>query len=457
MLLAGHVHLVPLTTDQPPVGQVVQAHADPVRAQRRVRRRRLLPHQHLLVRAVRPDGHLRPQRVDLRGLQPLRGELAQLPTGCGLQLGEQVVEGGVAPGVLAEVGPQPGHERLLTHVRDELLEHARALGVGDAVEVDLHGLHVRHLGVDRVGGGELVLPVAPVLPDGQEGRPRLGEPGRVGVAPVAGPLGERLVQPQVVPPAHGDQVTEPHVGQFVQDRVGPLLVLEVGDLRAEQVVRLGVRHAAEVLHRAGVEVGHPELVVLRQRVAHPELLVEEVEALLGDQEQVVGVQVLRHRRPAERTQVDAVVAVAHLVVRPGAHRRDVGAHPGRLGEVQRLERLTRRLLALHRHVGNRPPVRRHGDVPGVDALQVGLVEAGVHPLRVGRLELAVEVRLTVHRVDRPVQALTAVGVTEVGVDHQDVVAVQPGQGQALLGGPVGEVDGLRRSASRTAPTRRPTR
>jgi len=33
-----------------------------------------------------------------------------------------------------------------------------------------------------------------------------------------GPLGERLVEPQVVPPRHGDEVAEPHVRQLVQDR-----------------------------------------------------------------------------------------------------------------------------------------------------------------------------------------------------------------------------------------------
>ena len=207
----------------------------------------------------------------------------------------------------AKYARSPVDERSDPHVRDELLDHARALGVRDAVEVDLDRLDVGHLAVDRVGRGELVLPVAPVLAHRQERRPRVGEPGRLGVAPVAGPLGERLVQPQVVPPAHGHQVAEPHVGQLVQDRVGAVLVLVVGDLRAEDVVLLGVDDAAEVLHRAGVEVGHEELVVLGQRVAHAELLVEEVEALLGDQEDVVGVEVARHRGPAEHAEVDAVV------------------------------------------------------------------------------------------------------------------------------------------------------
>jgi len=259
---ANDVHLELFPADQTAVGAIVQTDTDPVGAQSRVTGRRLLADHDPLVAAVGADRHVRTQRVDLGGLQPLGGELAQLPPGGRLQFGQQIVEGGVAPGVLAEVRPQASQERFLAHVRDELLEYACALGVRDPVEVDLDRLQVRHLAVDRVGGGELVLPVAPVLSDGQEGGPRLGEAGRVGVAPVAGPLGERLVQPEVVPPAHGDQVAEPHVRHLVQDRVGALLVLEVGDLRPEDVVRLGVRDTAEVLHRARVEVRHPELVVL---------------------------------------------------------------------------------------------------------------------------------------------------------------------------------------------------
>ena len=64
---------------------------------------------------------------------------------------EQVVEGGVAPGVLGEVGAQAVAERLAPDVGDELLEHRGALGVGDAVEVDLDVLEVADLGDDRVG------------------------------------------------------------------------------------------------------------------------------------------------------------------------------------------------------------------------------------------------------------------------------------------------------------------
>src|SRR5256885_4804848 len=52
----------------------------------------------------------------------------------------------------------------------------------------------------------------------------------------------------------------------------------------------------------------------------------EVEALLGDQEDVVGVEVLPHRGAAVDAEVDPVVLLADLVVRAGAHRRHVRAH-----------------------------------------------------------------------------------------------------------------------------------
>src|SRR5256886_9654917 len=53
-----------------------------------------------------------------------------------------------------------------------------------------------------------------------EGRPRVRPAGGLGLAERGGEGGERLLQPQVVPPAHGDQVAEPHVRHLVQDQLG---------------------------------------------------------------------------------------------------------------------------------------------------------------------------------------------------------------------------------------------
>jgi hypothetical protein len=59
-----------------------------------------------------------------------------------------------------------------------------------------------------------------------------------------------------------------------------------------------------------------------------------------------------------------------------------------------------------------------------------LLEYGVHPPRVGHLELAVQVDLVVDRVDEAVQALARVGVEGIGDDGEgvllgDVVELDP--------------------------------
>ena len=85
-------------------------------------------------------------------------------------------------------------------------------------------------------------------------------------------------------------------------------------------------------------------------------------------------------------------------------------------------------------VGDDLPVERRDDVQRERGLEVGLVEAGEHPLRVGRLELRVEVDLPVLGVLEAVQALAGVGVAAVGGDDEGVLLGQAGQRQpAVLG------------------------
>ncbi len=191
-----------------------------------------------------------------------------------LELAQEVAQLGVAPGVGLEVAPQALHELLAPDVGDELLQHRRPLGVGDPVEVDLDVLEVTDRGDDRVRRAELVLPIGPRLLGRVEGRPAPRPAGRLDLGDRAGPLGERLVEPEVVPPAHRHQVAEPHVGELVQDRQRPALDDRLGHVGPEDV-GLQEGHRAGVLHRPGVELGHEQLVVLRERVGQVEHLLEE--------------------------------------------------------------------------------------------------------------------------------------------------------------------------------------
>ncbi len=438
---ADDVELDALHADQGAVGPGVEPDGDAVGPQGRVVGRGLLQDLEVQEPALGIHGEGRAQRVDPGGLQPLLRPGRQVAARGALQGRQKVLQLGVAPGVLAEVVADAGQEVVEPDVGHELLEHRGALGVGDAVEVDLDGLHVGDVGGDRVRGGKLVLPVGPGLLDVGEGGPRrLAPAGGLGLAQHRHVGRERLVQPQVVPPAHGDQVAEPHVGHLVQDRLGAALHDGVGDARAEDVV-LQEGDRPGVLHRARVELRHEQLVVLAEGVADAEDPVEEVEALLGDLDDVAGVEVLGQRGPAEDAEGDAVVLVAHHGVRPGDQGRDVGRHDRRGREVPALGGLERAVAAavllqlLHGvggGVGDDLPVGGHERRELEGRLEVGLVEAGVHAVGVGRLELRVEVDLLVHGVDEPVEALAGAHVGAVGVDLELVARPEAGKGQSAL-------------------------
>ena len=183
--------------------------------------------------------------------------------------------------MLVEVHLQSGHEVLLTNPSHHLTQHRGALCVGDAVEVHLNIGKVANLSHNRVGRGQLVLTVRPGLLRSGEGGPRLLRvAGVLRSSQGRHELREGLVQPQIIPPLHGDQVAEPHVSQLVQNGDGAALAQGLRNLGTEDV-SLQVGHAARVLHCAGVELGHEQLIVLLEGVGGLELLLVELEALAG--------------------------------------------------------------------------------------------------------------------------------------------------------------------------------
>ena len=145
-------------------------------------------------------------------------------------MAEQNIEGGITPRVGGEVAAHAGEEVLAADISLQLLEHRGALGVGNTVEVLLHGLDIAGIGGNGVGSRQLILLVSPGLFPVDEGDPGGIVFGFFRLRDGCGPGSKGLVEPQVIPPLHGHEVTEPHVGELVQDGIGAELVLVVRGL-----------------------------------------------------------------------------------------------------------------------------------------------------------------------------------------------------------------------------------
>ena len=341
--LTAHIEFEGRGAHELPVAQLIATDPDVVGAQRRMLHRSGLDDVEAGEgpRVVHLD--LRAQGVDAAGLQPLLGEAVKVLAGRLLQRTQQVGELGVRVGMFGEVLAHAGEEVLFAHVGDQLLQHRGALGIGDAVEALVNRLQVNHVGRDRMGRGHLVLHIGPALTGIGEADPRVDSAEAVDdplLGEVAAPFGEALIEPQVVPPAHGHQVAEPHVRQLMEDGVVALLVVGRGHLRAVEVL-VADRHRAGILHGAGVVLGHEQLVVLREGIGAPEGLLIDLEAPLGGGADAVGVQVLGHRLAADDVRAELALrgrdrALVHEVL-TGDQCGDVGGDGGGRLEVPALE------------------------------------------------------------------------------------------------------------------------
>ena len=399
--------------------------------------------------------------VDAGFLKPLGAPRLQVAAGSEFQFGEQVGEGGVGVGVLVEVVVDALEELLTAHVVHELLQHGGALGVGDAVEVDVGVVEVVDRGDDRVGGAQLVLTQRPALFAGAEGCPGVLPFGGFGGGEGGRELGEGFVEPQVVPPLHGHVVAEPHVGELVQHGDHTAFRVGVGDLGFEHVLVADGDHA-DVLHGAGVVLRHVDLVELGVRVRHAPGLGVEGEAFLGDVEQVVDVlaEGLGERLAAvhgHRHGAAVLIGVFGVPfgVRSGADGGEVGAHGrGRFehpqlggfgGVIAERAFLGDGFVVGHGgggHVGRDDPGFgcEHGEVE--HGLQVGLVEHGVDATGVRHLELGVQVDVAVGRVDAAVQAFAGVGVLAHRLDGDLVVLLEVLQFDAAVDVRFSRVEGF---------------
>ncbi len=214
------------------------------------------------------------------------------------------------------------------------------------------------------------------------------------------------------------------MGHLVQERVGAPFVHPISDARAKQQL-FGDHHAAHVLDGA-VELGDENLVVLGERILGSEQLGKEVQAALGEVEELPCVQVFGEGGSSgqgERNDLSrrAGVRVAKYLVLAGDDRSEVGRDGRRRRKVPHRDAVAHRSRCGRRLVREDRPVLGSGDVQGVGGFQVRLFKVRVDPSRVGGLERGVHVDLPVRGVHGAVHRRAVVRVDAVGRDPHDVV------------------------------------
>ena len=441
------------------IHQGIQAHTNPVGAQlARAGGRPTLGHGKPGVPAGLVHLNVSGQLVHAGGLQPLvRPPRQILPRGL-RERPQQIVERGIVESVAGEVAAHPGEERVPTHIGLELLQNRRALRIRNAIEILFDRFDVVGVGRHRVRRRQLVLIVRPRLLHIGERHPRRVILRHLRLGHHRPPRGKRLIQPQIIPPGHGDQVAEPHVGHLVQHRLAPTLIAMAGVLRSKHIL-VPVGDRAGVLHGPRIKLRHKQLIVFAERVGGPKILVVKIETLLGFRKQGVGIQMIRQRLAAIQPQGDHHLArliqvfgmgshlappfVGDLMVRAGTQRHQVGGQQViNAGRKHHLAGITLDGGHLLRGIRHHRPVGRGSHRQRVGGLHIRLVETGKHPLGVGGLKLGVQIHLVIHRVNKPVQALAGAGILAGGGDHQLV-----GTGGEIIERnaeirPIGDVDKL---------------
>lgn len=128
---------------------------------------------------------------------------------------------------------------------------------------------------------QFISPICEILPciETQPRRAVLLPPLPPVLRHVGNERGERLVEPQVVPPHHGHQVAEPLMDHLVQQRV---LHPQLSRLHLHfALLYLGLVecHQPHIFHRTHVVIGHEHIVLLLKRKWVVELIYEEFHSL----------------------------------------------------------------------------------------------------------------------------------------------------------------------------------
>mmetsp|Transcript_36497 Transcript_36497/g.65277 ORF Transcript_36497/g.65277 Transcript_36497/m.65277 type:complete len:253 (+) Transcript_36497:1970-2728(+) len=211
----------------------------------------------------------------------------------------------------------------------EHAHHAASFAVRNGIE-DL--LYLRRIGdgnLDWMAAAEpiqlqgpLLLLAHVALPNVPLGRERVGSEG-------LHPICEALIEPQVIPPGHGDEITEPLVGQLVADHTADPLFHAGGHrgLVAKQC-HLTVGNQPPVLHGASSEVRDRDHVTLWQREGDAKEIIVELKGLDAALQGIAALSQFSWRSQNSH-QCSLLGGRLHKLVLTNAERQQVGGHQGR--------------------------------------------------------------------------------------------------------------------------------
>ena len=304
----------------------------------------------------------------------------------GLNLAPQVAIHRIAECVLAHVFAHAVSEGVGTYIRLEHGDDCRALVIGNTVE-GLSRLLGAHDWLQYGMGRDSSIRTLAALVDARG--LQTGVPLRMQC--VRGvrlhPPGETLVEPQIVPPCHGDEVPEPLVGHLVADDEKDSLPLALGGCcRIKKKIVLRIEDGAPVFHgAAGYLPGSGNQVELGQRKAHAKIavvVVKQGDCLLECIGGLARVSALEHH-----AHVDAVYLPVDALKISDTQKQKIGRHPGCLGEAHEPQAAFHRGDGCDRHVryGHLVGGGRHGD--GENGLESRFIPARQQSARIGRLEV----------------------------------------------------------------------
>ena len=204
-----------------------------------------------------------------------------------VQDADEVVPVGIGIQELAQVFPDAVPEGIFSQQAGEHPHHDGSLVIDD-VSVDESGTgQVRQIPPDGVGSGGPVFGIGGdvEVPEIPQGDVHIREHRRAD--PGAEIIGEDLLRPDVVEPAHGHGVPEPEVGGLMGDEFRPRELFRRGRRGVQEHPLVIEQDGAGVLHAAELEAGNDHEVILVEGTGDTGIVFQPVQGLENQREDVV--------------------------------------------------------------------------------------------------------------------------------------------------------------------------